>query len=201
MFVTPAATTYDLCWDEETHTTRANLGHISTLSAAGQYDMCWDDQPATLAAGYQGGFDMCWGDLSLEGHPTPMSTTGSVNSAANNPESSGSQDTWASLAPSSALTRGFVMAKLEAGEELQIYSFPGSCCHNIDHNSKGDNESLAAAEILDANRGLVSNYQQVHNQYVAATNDITKLQHMLHMFRQIDDPLTVLELGMKKGGG
>ncbi|KAG1770166.1 hypothetical protein EV702DRAFT_1049483 [Suillus placidus] len=146
-----AAATYDLCWDEERPPTMADSADVSTPSAANEYDMCWDDQPTTSAAGYQGCFDMCWGDSplsgdgDLEGHPTALPTTGSVNSAANNPESSGSQDTRASLASSAALTKGSAMAMVEAGEELA--------------GKDGQDDE------------------------------------------QIDDPMTVLELGMKKRGG
>ncbi|KAG2070477.1 hypothetical protein BDR04DRAFT_1118340 [Suillus decipiens] len=100
----PAATTYDLCWDEEPQPTMTNIGHTSTPSAAE----------------YQ---------------------------AANNPESSGSQNTWPFAAPTKALVR----ARVEAGE-------------------------------------------------VSASNDIAEIQNMLQIWRQINDPLTVLEQDMKKGG-
>ncbi|KAG1776222.1 hypothetical protein EV702DRAFT_1198542 [Suillus placidus] len=199
-----AAATYDLCWDEEHPPTMANSANVSMHSAANEYDMCWDDRPATSAAGYQGCFDMCWGDSplggdgDLEGHPTALPTTGSVNSAANNPESSRSQDTLASLAPSAALTEGSVMAMVEAGEELVCRA--DDRLERMDKMMR-DNQSEAATQILDANQGLITKYQHACNQYVAAINDIAKIEHMLHMFRQIDDPMTVLELGMKKRGG
>ncbi|KAG2030266.1 hypothetical protein BDR03DRAFT_987197 [Suillus americanus] len=122
----PAAATYDFCWDEAPPSTTASSSHIPTPSAAGQYDMYWDDQPGTSAAEHQCGFDMCWGDPPLgrdgdnEGHLTAEPTTGSVNSAADNQESSESQDTQTSLTPSSAPTKGSAIAKLAAGEELLL---------------------------------------------------------------------------------
>ncbi|KAG1767883.1 hypothetical protein EV702DRAFT_1203542 [Suillus placidus] len=196
-----AAATYDLCWDEEHPPTMADSADVFMPSAANEYDMCWDDRLATSAAGYQGCFDMCWGDLplggddDLEGHPTALPTTGSVNSAANNPESSRSQDTRVSLAPSAAPTEGSAMAMVEAGEELVCQA--DDRLERMDKMMR-DNQSEAATQILDANQGLITKYQHVRNQYVVAINDIAKIEHMLHMFRQIDDPMTVLELGMKK---
>ncbi|KAG1820928.1 uncharacterized protein BJ212DRAFT_1297409 [Suillus subaureus] len=175
-----AAATYDLCWDDKPQSTTADSGHIFTPSAASQYDMHWDGQPAMLAAGYQGGFDMCWGDSPSDG-----GGENEGNSAANNAESLRSQDTQVSMAPSSAPTEGSVMARVEAGKEL--------VCQASDQLARldtmiRDNESPAATEIPDGNQGLLSNYQ--------STNDIAEIQHLLQMFRQIDDPLTVLELAL-----
>jgi hypothetical protein len=121
-----------------------------------------------------------------------------------------------SLAPFAALTNASVRAWVEAGEVLAhranaqlerlntmmsklMISLP-HCCQNADHYCKGDNESPAATEILHANQGLVANYQHAYNRYISASNDIAKIQNMLQMWRQINDPLTVLEQGMKKGG-
>ncbi|KAG1862830.1 hypothetical protein DFJ58DRAFT_725314 [Suillus subalutaceus] len=191
-----AAATYDVCWDGDPQSTTADVGH--------PYDMCWDDRPATSAAGYQGGFDMCWGDAQLggdgdcEGHLTAAPTTGSVNSGVNNSESPGSQDIQASLAPSSAPSEGSTITQVEAGEELlrRADNRLDRLCAIL-----RDNESEAVTEIIRANQALITNYQNARNQYVTATNDMAKIQHMLQMFRQIDDPLTVLELGRKKAGG
>ncbi|KAG2066227.1 hypothetical protein BDR04DRAFT_1121323 [Suillus decipiens] len=98
-----AAAPYDFCWDEAPQSTMANSSHIPTPSAAG-----------ISAAEHQGQ------DGDNEGHLTAEPTTGSVNSAADNQESSESQDTQVSLTPSSAPTKGLAMVKLEAGEELLL---------------------------------------------------------------------------------
>ncbi|KAG1783197.1 hypothetical protein EV702DRAFT_1191629 [Suillus placidus] len=201
----PAATTYDVCWDEDPQSTTPDSvqddrpatsvsgyqggfdmcwgdaplgGDIATPSAAGQFDMCWDDRPATLVTGYQGGFDMCWGDAPLDGngdsecHLTAAPNPGSVISAVNHPESSGSQYIRTSGTPSSSPSKDSAITTVEAG----------------------DNDNEDAAEIIHVNQALITKYHHAHNQYVTATSDIAMIQHMLQMFRQVDDPLTVLEL-------
>ncbi|KAG2067586.1 hypothetical protein BDR04DRAFT_1158932 [Suillus decipiens] len=140
---TPPRGQYDFCWDEPSSSQVVSVPVITveaaTPLAAAPYDFCWDDAPQptiadsshiptplAAAAEHQGGFDMCWGDPPLgrdgdnEGHLTAKPTTRLVNSAADNEESSESQDTQVSLTPSSALTEGSAMVKLEAGEKLLL---------------------------------------------------------------------------------
>ncbi|KAG2062821.1 hypothetical protein BDR04DRAFT_1164591 [Suillus decipiens] len=182
------ATSYDFCWGEEPP---QSTSHASLPSTSGQYDMCWDDRPATPAVEYQGGLDMCWGDSSAgDGlhavHPTTLTNPASVGSGRSAP----------SEAPSEGSAR--VIARVEAGEELVTRA--DERLHRMDEMMRGS-QSPAASALIENNQGLISRYQFARNQYVTATNDITKIQHLLQMFRQIDDPLTVLELGLKKAAG
>ncbi|KAG1776912.1 hypothetical protein EV702DRAFT_1197937 [Suillus placidus] len=225
-----AATTYDFCWDEGPQSTMPDSvqddqpatsvsgyqggfdmcwgdaplgGDIATPSAASQFDMCWDDRLATSATGYQGGFDMCWGDAPLDGngdgecHLTAAPNPGLVISAVNHPESSGSQYIRTSGTPSSSPSEDSAIAMVEAGEAV--------FCRADDRLARinsimRDNDNEDATEIIRVNQALITKYHHARNQYVTATSDIAMIQHMLQMFRQVDDPLTVLELGMKKEG-
>ncbi|KAG1775256.1 hypothetical protein EV702DRAFT_1047110 [Suillus placidus] len=225
-----AATTYDFCWDEDPQSTTPDSvqddqpatsvsgyqggfdmcwgdaplgGDIATPSAASQFDMCWDDRPATSATGYQGGFDMCWGDTPLDGngdsecHLTAAPNPGSVISAVNHPESSGSQYIRMSGTPSSSPSEDLVIVTVEAGEA--VFRRADDWLARINSIMR-DNDNEDAAEIICINQALITKYHHTRNQYVTATSDIAMIQHMLQMFRQVDDPLTVLELGMKKEG-
>ncbi|KAG1759116.1 hypothetical protein EDD22DRAFT_956202 [Suillus occidentalis] len=212
-----ATTTFDVCWDDGPATSATEYqggfdmcwgdaplgGDISTPSAAGQFDMCWDHQVATAPAItveavtppattfdalFVGGFDMCWED-----NPT----TGSVNSAANHPEPSGSRDQRASQTPSSTSTEVSVMAKVESSEPLVRRAADRLARISA---MMGENPTEAATGIIEDNQALLTKYQEACNQYMTATTDIANIQHMLQIFRQIDDPLAVLELGIKKAG-
>lgn len=118
-----------------------------------------------------------------------------------------------SRATSSPPTDRSAISMVEAGEELVQraderlarlnrlmgkFLFPWWLLYHVNHNCTDGNNSEDATDILERNRGLIARYQFARNQYVINNNDILKIQHMLQMFRQIDDPLTVLELTMKK---
>ncbi|KAG2075572.1 hypothetical protein BDR04DRAFT_1149916 [Suillus decipiens] len=188
---------FNMCWETDTTPPKVLVPAITVEAAmppaAAPYDFCWDEAPQSTMAN-----SSHIPTPSAAGHLTAKPTTGSVNSAADNQESSESQDTWASLTPSSALTEGSAMAKLEAGEELLLQA--NERLQRLDMMMR-DNTSPAATGLVEANQGLINKYQIACNQYVAAANDIAKIQHLLQMFRQIEDPLTVLELGIKKAGG
>jgi hypothetical protein len=47
---------------------------------------------------------------------------------------------------------------------------------------------------------LKSGYRDAHNQFITASDDVSKIQHLMNMHRQIDDPLHVLLLAMRKMG-
>ncbi|KAG2063090.1 hypothetical protein BDR04DRAFT_1123500 [Suillus decipiens] len=184
-----AASAYDLCSREEPP--EPMTSHASLPSPAGQYEMCWDDRPATPAAEYQGNFDMCWGDSSAgDGlhpvYPTTLANAGSVDSGRSA----------SSVAPSEG--SAIAIARIEAGEELVTRA--DERLHRLDEMMRGS-QSPAASALIENNQGLILRYQFARNNYVTATNDISKIQHLLQMFRQIDDPLTVLELGLKKAAG
>ncbi|KAG2347665.1 hypothetical protein BDR05DRAFT_996748 [Suillus weaverae] len=222
----PAATTYDVCWDEDPQSTTPDSvqddrpetseagyqggfdmcwgdaplgGDITTPSAAGQFDMCWDDQLATSATGYQGGFDMCWGDAPLDGngdsecHLTAAPNPGAVN----HPESSGSQYIQTSGTPSSSPSKDSVITTVEAGEA--VFCQADDWLARINSIMR-DNDNEDATEIIRVNQALITKYHHACNQYVTSTSDMAMIQHMLQMFRQVDDLLTVLELGMNKEG-
>ncbi|KAG1720610.1 hypothetical protein EDD22DRAFT_962784 [Suillus occidentalis] len=208
---------YDLCWDEPNSSKVASVPVINILvatppattaddhcgeeehisSQADQYDMCWDDRPAAPAAEFQSGFDMCWedspvvGDDDHEGHPTDAHGTGTVKLAVNDLQ----KDPPASCSPSPAPTERSAISLVEAGEELVRQANERLARLNRLMDS---NDSEYATDILERNWGLIAKYQFAQSEYVITNNDILKIQHMLQMFRQIDDPLTILELSMKK---
>jgi hypothetical protein len=53
---------------------------------------------------------------------------------------------------------------------------------------------------LDANQDLISEYWDARDQFITASDDVSKIQHLMNMHRQIDDPLHVLLLAMRKMG-
>ncbi|KAG2130435.1 uncharacterized protein EDB93DRAFT_1108423 [Suillus bovinus] len=58
----------------------------------------------------------------------------------------------------------------------------------------GDDLGEASVEILHANSGLIGKYKHACDRFITASKDVAKIEHLMQMFRQIDDPLVVLEL-------
>lgn len=54
--------------------------------------------------------------------------------------------------------------------------------------------------IIDANRGLISEYREARDRFMEAGKDVAKIQHLMNLQRQIDDPLRVLLKSMRKMG-
>jgi len=72
--------------------------------------------------------------------------------------------------------------------------------HDIDYHSPGNDRGLNSTDILDANRDLISEYRDACDQFITASDDVSKIQHLINMHHQIDDPLHVLLLAMRKMG-
>ncbi|KAG1725164.1 uncharacterized protein EDB91DRAFT_1087225 [Suillus paluster] len=109
--------------------------------------------------------------------------------------------------------RGFAApSNSEAGkhrrfiEYVHISAHPH--CHHIDLHPTGDDLGHTSAmdgvasprDIMHANRDLISAYRDARDRLIEAGEDVVRMQHLMNMQRQIDDPLHVLLLAMRKMG-
>ncbi|KAG1748865.1 uncharacterized protein EDB91DRAFT_1244677 [Suillus paluster] len=195
---------------------------VAIPSAAGQYDMCWEDWPSASAVGYEANFDMCWEDSPLGGGDdlrtggTTAPAINLVNSAANTQQLSeshsagtqafydmgfghGSPDT--SLVPRD----GSPSNMFETTEDLlhratlRLESIDTLMRDDLGHTSAMDGIT-SPRDIMHANWDLILAYWDARDRLIEASEDVVRMQHLMNIQRQIDDPLHVLPLAMRKMG-
>ncbi|KAG1844899.1 hypothetical protein C8R48DRAFT_780123 [Suillus tomentosus] len=206
---------YNLCWNAEKGLPKVDVALIHQLDiqenetiaiaipgGAGQYDMCWNDRASAEAMEFMGDFDMCWGDSALAGddHLESGSIAAPVINLINAADTPATYDLcFENISPATSLAPrdGSPSQTVEAGEELLRRA--NSRLENINAAMRDDRRE-GCKDLLDANQDLIADYQHARDQFVAASDDVAKLQHLMNMHREIDDPLHILLLAMRKMG-
>ncbi|KAG1843071.1 hypothetical protein C8R48DRAFT_678829 [Suillus tomentosus] len=206
---------YNLCWNAKEGLPKVDVAlihqpdiqenetiAIAIPGGAGQYDMCWNDRASAEAMEFIGDFDMCWGDSALAGddHLESGSIAAPVINLINAADTPAPYDLCfenISPATSPAPRDGSPSQTVEAGEELLRRA--NSRLENINAAMRDDRRE-GCKDLLDANQDLIADYQHARDQFVAASDDVAKLQHLMNMHREIDDPLHILLLAMRKMG-
>ncbi|KAG2115892.1 uncharacterized protein F5147DRAFT_649311 [Suillus discolor] len=203
---------------QELAATKTHTLDVTMPLVADQYDMCWNNSlsasvdgyrgkcrslPPTITNHHSGDFDMCWedstsgGDGHVDSGLVAAPTINMVNLAGDTPVL---YDLCfdASLPATSPGPRDDLPNQtVEAGEELLRRA-------NVKLDSIdaviADDPGAQSMDILDANQDLISDYRYARDEFLAASNDIAKIKHLMNMHRQIDDPLHILLLAMRKMG-
>ncbi|KAG1787532.1 uncharacterized protein HD556DRAFT_1448721 [Suillus plorans] len=203
----------------ELATAETQIVDASIPLSAGQYDMCWIDSPFASAVGYAPNFEMCWEDVPSSGdnHFDSASTAAPLINLVDTGlselcisdglvQSGAAGDTPVSYdmcfdnfspAASPAPISGLPSQMVDTGKELlsranmRLDSIPAVM---------RDDRGQKSANILDANRVLISEYQHACDQFLTASDDVAKIQHLMNMHCEIDDPLHILLLAMRKMG-
>ncbi|KAG2095124.1 uncharacterized protein F5147DRAFT_778818 [Suillus discolor] len=216
---------FDMCWEDSTS---GGDGHIDSglvaaptinmVNLAGDtpvlYDLCFDTSlPATspgprddspsqtvnLAGDTQVLYDLCF-DASLPAtSPGPMddSPSQTVNLAGDTPVLYDLCFDASLPATSPGPRDDSPNQTVEAGEELLRRA--NVRLDSID-TVIADDPRAQSMDILDANQDLISDYRYACDEFLAASDDIAKIEHLMNMHQQIDDPLHILLLAMRKMG-
>ncbi|KAG2139260.1 hypothetical protein DEU56DRAFT_755573 [Suillus clintonianus] len=217
----PMASQYYFCWDAAPIASDADVTPImepvNTPATEERYDMCWDDQPPASTFFHNADCDMCCGDEASGNADEPSGDADdrgsgltfeeivdSVNAsydqlrlaspAATPPPRSTGLASPAATPPQRPTTPSQMSDTSE-----EVLSRANMRLHNIDtfmNNDPGE----AFAVIIDANRGLISEYREARDRFMEAGKDVAKIQHLMNLQRQIDDPLRVLLKSMRKMG-
>ncbi|KAG1787556.1 uncharacterized protein HD556DRAFT_1448566 [Suillus plorans] len=220
-----AADQYDMCWNNSLSASVdryrgkcRSLPPTITNHHSGDFDMCWEDSTSggdghldsgsiaaptinmvNLAGDTPVLYDLCF-DTSLQAtSPGPRDDSPShpVNLAGDTPVL---YDLCfdASLPATSPGPRDDSPNQMvEAGEELLRRA--NVRLDSID-TVIADDPGAQSMDILDANQDLISDYRYARDEFLAASDDIAKIEHLMNMHRQIDDPLHILLLAMRKMG-
>ncbi|KAG1807075.1 hypothetical protein EV424DRAFT_1544020 [Suillus variegatus] len=187
--------------------------------SVGQYNMGWTDSPCASVVGFASDFDMCWGDVSPSrdihldsaspiAPPIDLVESGlSELCIGDRPIQSGPADdaqisydmcfNHCSPVASPAPTNGLPSQMVDTGKELlRRATMRLASIDAVIRDDRGQN----LANISDANRLLISDYQHACDQFLTASNDVAQIQHLMNMHREIDDPLHILLLAMRKMG-
>ncbi|KAG1797934.1 hypothetical protein EV424DRAFT_1546451 [Suillus variegatus] len=206
---------YDLCWNVEEGLPKVDLAPIhqpdtgdnETIDitipfGAGQYNMCWNDHASAVAMRYTGDFDMCWGDSPSAGddHLENGSIAALVINLVKSADTQAPYDMcFENVLPttSPAPRDGSPSQTVEAGKELLCQA--NFRLESIDAAMR-DDRGQCCRDLLDANQGLISGYQHARDQFLTASDDVAKIEHLMNMHHEIDDPLHILLLAMRKMG-
>ncbi|KAG2109219.1 hypothetical protein DEU56DRAFT_920377 [Suillus clintonianus] len=204
--------TYDMGWDGEGDPAPTD----SPTQAAGQYDLCWDDAEDAPT------YDMCWDDA--ESAPT---VAGAVLAAADmpweDPSASAADfkgECRQSMQPTVDLGEGpstgpvtsgrsgispVVSSALRNRSPSEILTRHEELLRRADERLQtidalmGQSGQLSP-DVTDADRHLISSYRDARDRFAGAREDIARIEHMMTMANQVNDPLIILQLGLKKMG-
>ncbi|KAG1903867.1 uncharacterized protein F5891DRAFT_977413 [Suillus fuscotomentosus] len=150
--------------------------------SVGQYNMGWTDSPCALVVGFAANFDMCWGDV-LPGRDIHLDSASPIAPPIDLVES--------------APTNGLPNQIVDTGKELLCQATMRlDSIDAVIRDDRGQN----SVNMSDANWLLISDYQHACDQFLTASKDVAKIQHLMNMHRKIDDPLHILLLAMRKMG-
>ncbi|KAG1794829.1 uncharacterized protein HD556DRAFT_1442614 [Suillus plorans] len=185
-----------------TDTRKNKTMDITIPGGAGQYDMCWNDCASAEAVGYIGDFDMCWGVSPMAGddHVESGLIAAPVIDLVNAADTQASYDMcFENILPttSPAPSDGSPSQTVEAGEELlrranlRLENIDAAmsrsmCLLIIELMSRiavlqEMTEGNVAEISWTANQGLISDYQDARNQFVTASADVAKIEHLMNM--------------------
>ncbi|KAG1752347.1 uncharacterized protein EDB91DRAFT_1077775 [Suillus paluster] len=201
--------TFDMCWD-----TKVDLAPIMSVDVA---------RPVAAAVGYKANFNMCWGDLPSGGGDdlhtggTTAPVINSVNSGTDSlvelseSHSTGTQAYYKmgfghGLPDTSpALRDGSPSVMFETTEDLLYQAtLRLESINTLMRDEQGHTLAIdgvaSARDIIDAHWDLILAYWDACNQLIETGKDVVRIQHLMNMQCQIDDPLHVLLLAMRKMG-
>ncbi|KAG2116990.1 uncharacterized protein F5147DRAFT_648608 [Suillus discolor] len=200
-----AANQYDMCWNNS-----------PSVSVDGYRGKCWS-LPPTITNHHSGDFDMCWEDSTSggDGHidmgDTPvlydLCFDTSLPATSPGPRDDSPSQT-VNLGPMDDSPSQTVNL---AGDTPVLYdlcfdaSLPATSPGPRDDSPNQiveatDDPRAQSMDILDANQDLISDYRYARDEFLAASDDIAKIEHLMNMHWQIDDPLHILLLAMRKMG-